>query len=293
MHEDLRRDADSKRVNAVVIGDSLLPDVVYFLRTQAIWIVSALVIGGLIGTGIALTKPKQWEAASMVQIGQVGYLDPPGSVGAIETVPNTVERITGLVKQGPEDQIFMSKQIPERDIALLRSTFTAQGVPNTGFVRMSVRGLSPDEARTMMQVVEAQLVSVHAKMIEPAIGRLKDAQARATADSADVYKRRAELQAQAQGAAGKPATAQDVLLNTLIDKVDAEWRDLETRRSQLAEQLSDERTFATRPIGGVTVSSQPVSPRVSYYVTGGTIIGLAIGVLIGLFRHVGRAVRRS
>jgi hypothetical protein len=292
MHEDFRRAVDSKDVNVVPIGDTLVPDVIDFLRAQVIWIVVALIVGGVIGAGLAMTKPKLWEATSMVQVGQVGYVDPPGSVGVIETVQNAVERITGLVKQGPDDQLFKSGQISARDISMVRSTFSAQPVPNTGFIRMTVRGTSPDEAANAIRLVENQLISVHAKMVDPSIARLKDAAARAAVSLDDVSKRRADLQAQAQASAGKQATAQDVLLSTLLDKVDTEYRDLETRRAQLAEQLSEERTFPTRPIGDVSVSPGPVAPKVSYYVIGGLFIGAFVGFLIGLVRHFARPARR-
>jgi hypothetical protein len=292
MHEDFRRAVDSKDVNVVPVGDTLVPDVIDFLRTQAIWIVGAVIIGGAAGTAIAMIKPKLWEATAIVQIGQVGYLEPPGAVGMIETVPNAVERITGLVKQGPEDELFQSKQIPEKDIATLRSTFNAQSLPNTSFIRMTVRGTSPEEAKSAMQTVEDQLVQVHTKMLEPALSRLKDAQARASAINAEVEKRRAGLQAQAELSAGKPASPQDLMLSTLIDKVDQELRDIEGRQAQLTEQLSSDRSFPTRPVGELSVSPGPVSPRVPYYVTAGAVLGLLVGVVIGMSRQFGRRVRR-
>ncbi|SEA62592.1 YveK family protein [Paraburkholderia sartisoli] len=292
MHEDFRRAVESKDVNVAAMGDTLLPDVIHFLRAQAIWLIGGLVIGGVVGGGIALTKPKQWQASSVIQVGQVGNIDPAGQLSMIETIPNTVERITALVQQESKANVPGLGKVSAGDIDLLHATFSAQIVPNTGFIRMSVRGLSPDAAKITMKSAEDQLVAVHAKIAGPSIARLKEAQARVIASSAELYKRRAELQVQVQASAGKPASAQDVLLNSLIDKVGEEWRDLETRRLQLAEQLSDERTFVTRPIGEVVVSAQPVSPRISFYVAAGAIIGLAIAVLIGIFRHVGNSGRR-
>jgi len=292
MQEDFRRVAGGKDVNVVAFSDTLLPDVIRFVRAQAIWIIAALVIGGVVGGVIAKTKPKQWQASATVQVGQVGYIDPPGQVSGIESIPNAVERFTSVVTQGSEADALKSSAVSPGDIALMRSTFSAQAVPNTGFIRLSVRGNSADTAKILMQAVEDQVIGIHANMIEPAVARLKAAAARVAADTSDVYKRRAELQAQVQASAGKSASAQDVLLNSLIDKVDSEWRDLETRRLQLAEQLSDERTFATRPIGQVVVVG-PVSPHVSYYVAAGIIIGLAIGIAIGLLRHVISVGRRT
>lgn len=290
MHEDFKRVVEPRNVNvAAAVSEMSVLDMLGFVRAHAIWLVVSLIIGGALGVAFGLNKPKQWEASAMVQVGQVGSADPNGQVGMIETVPNAVERINGMIKQGVGKS---APQLSAADGAWMGSTFSAQAVTGTSFLRMTVRGVSADAAKAEMLVARDSLIETHAKMMAPAQTRLHAVLASVVADNAAIDKRREVLLAQMQASVGKSASVQDLMLSTLIDKLDVEQRELLARRLALEQQVSDQQTFATRPVGDITVSGGPVAPKPSVFAVVGALIGLMVGVGLCFALGRGKAGRR-
>jgi hypothetical protein len=272
--EDFRRAVEAKDVNVIAIADTSFDDILGFIRAHVVWLAVALVIGGVIGAIFGIAKPKQWEASALLQVGQIGSVD-SGTVSMIEPVPNAVERINGLIKQGAEND---AQALSPQQRRLLTSSFSAQAVAGTSFLRMTARGFSPDEAKATVTLAEDRLIATHTKMMAPALEHLHRALAEVAVQSGSVEKRKNALMGQLEASIGKPAGVQDVMLNALADKVEEEARVLQARRSTLEQQLSDQQSFPTRLIGGVVVSNHPVAPNVPIFVIAGCLIGFIIGV---------------
>lgn len=253
-------------------------------------------LGAIIGVLIAFTVPKQWQARTILQVGQLFYStqnDQP-QLAVIEPTARAVERVR---LEQFQDAVLKRLNLPvtantNRDTDLLRATASARLIRNAELLEISVRGTSPEMAQRIIQAYQDELVLEHSRLAEPSLQRIAAETAQVARDVDEAEKRRKSLRSLADERAKEGVRGQfseSVLLNQLIDRNDSELRDLKRRASYLREQASPERTFNTRPMGGIEVSKRAVWPRKLNFLIIGGAMGFAIGLVWSLLRERKRA----
>jgi uncharacterized protein involved in exopolysaccharide biosynthesis len=286
---------NSARDNYSTIDDNGISaqDAIGFARTQGVWIIAAIVLGAVLGYSYSLTRPKQWLATSVLQIGQIAseqtgggelLVEPPQRALARIQLAPFKDRLLADLKLEPNEQ--------SRAAVLVRDTLTAQILPGTDMLQVSVRGLSPADAKTTLELAQRQLEQTHHAIAEPAIASLRQQLVTLDQDIASVRARRDSLAAkniaQVQGGAAAANSDAIVLGNLLATTEDQLLDDLKRRRDSLAMRLGPTRTFDTKPLDEIAVSPQPVSPRRAVYAALGALLGLVVGLVIGVARFSSR-----
>lgn len=278
-------------------GDSISgADVVRFVRSQFWWIVGLLFVGAVGGIAVSFLFPREWEATSVLQIGQVDD-GPPTLSGAptplpIDTAPRAVERVK---VRSFEDGVLQALAFPVDDRTdprsrLLRKTLRAEQVPDTDLISISARGFSAEQAKQIVQAAQDQLIAAHGAFVTDAIKRLRASMDEVSAEIADARTKRGGTdavavgsRAQMQGGGNNDAAA--LVLGKMADVSNASLlADAERRRDDLNRALSPDHTFNTKPLGAVAVSDFPVSPKRSVFAMLGALLGLLIGLLIASVR---------
>lgn len=250
------------------------------------------VLGAIIAVLVAMALPKQWQASTIMQVGQLFYStenDQP-QLAVIESTARAVERVR---LEQFQDAVLQRLNLPtapnvNRDTDLLRASINARLIRNAELLGISVRGTSPEMAQRVIQAYQDQLILEHLKLAEPSLKRIAAENAQVARDVTAAENRQKQLSTLAQerlkeGLRGQ--FSESVLLNQLIDRNDKELRDLKRRASYLLEQSSPERTFNTRPMGGIEVTKRPVWPRkINFLIIGGAL-GLALGLVWSLLRE--------
>ncbi|NYH98075.1 Wzz/FepE/Etk N-terminal domain-containing protein [Cupriavidus plantarum] len=288
MTENLQREP-----RATLRGDGLTAgEGIDFIVRHKYLLLGLPVLGAIIAVLVALALPKQWQASTILQVGQLFYStqsDQP-QLALIEPTPRAVERVK---LEQFQDAVLQRLNLPtapnvNRDTDLLRASVNARLIRNAELLQISVRGNSPEMARRMIQAYQDQLVLEHLKLAEPSLQRIAAETAQVARDVTEAESRQKQLNALAIERAKVGVRGQfseSVLLNQLIDRNDKELRDLKRRASYLREQSSPERTFNTRAMGGIEVSKRPVWPRkINFLIIGGAL-GFAVGLVWSLLRE--------
>ncbi|MCY1510196.1 hypothetical protein D9M68_445670 [compost metagenome] len=155
-----------------------------------------------------------------------------------------------------------------------------------------MRGYSAQDAKRFTEAYKELLLSAHAQLIQPSIGKLQSDLSVTERSLVIEEARRTELQNLVKeqyriGVTGK--FSEGVLLTDMIDKNDLAIRTLRMRQTSLRELLSPSKTFNTRSLGLTHISERPVFPPKIPLALGGAVLGLLVGVLFGLWNDTRRA----
>ena len=264
-----------------------------FLRAQFWVILTALIAGAVAGFGVSHLSPRQCQATSILQIGQIAD-GVPGAVELIDPPARAAERVK---VRSFQDKVLRTLSLPvdgsENESArLIRKTLNAEVVSSTDLVQISVDGFSPGQAKQTLEVVQNQLLAIQEPFVLDAVNRLKAQLEKLDAQIANMETRHGYISSAAdlksKNAAGSQGAA-DVLLGNILDTSNAELLvEAERRRAEVAAKLSPDHTFFSKPLGEITVSDFPVAPRRSSFIIPGALLGLAIGLLIGGMRRMRR-----
>jgi uncharacterized protein involved in exopolysaccharide biosynthesis len=265
-------------------------DVLNFLRIQLWWVVGFVVVGALIGGLVSFTHPREWEASSVLQIGEVDDTLADRAPGPIDPPSRVVQRV---MVEPFVDQVLSSLSLPiesapESD--LIRRSLTAEVVSNTDLVKFKVRAFSPELAKSVLQVTQSQIIATHSQIFDESVKRMRARLDGINADIAETEAKREQIssttsvRAPVSGATDGTANA---LLGNMFDVQDRTLLDsMRNRRAELIQRLSPEHTFNTKPLAEVYVSRRSVSPRRLMYLLVGAVVGLVGGLLVAGTRHV-------
>jgi uncharacterized protein involved in exopolysaccharide biosynthesis len=268
-------------------------DIVGFLRAQLWRIVGLLVAGAVAGALVSFTHPREWEASSVLEIGQIDN----GLVNQPTTPVDPPFRAVQRVKVEPfTDQLLRKLSLPvatgeNAESDLIRRSINAEVVPTTDLVRLTVRGFSPDKAKSTLKAAQDDLIAIHDVIFREAVARLNKRLADIDSDIATAKAKRDQIESTTSLGTrpGESTPPVNVLLGNMFDVSDrALLETLKKNRSDVTQQLSADRTFNTRPIAEIAVSQRPVAPKRSLYVIVGAMIGLLIGLLWAGRRHARR-----
>lgn len=278
---------------ATLLGEGLTAgEGIDFILRHKYRLLGLPLLGAIIAVLVTFALPKQWQATTIMQVGQLFYStqnDQP-QLAVIEPTARAVERVR---LEQFQDAVLKRLNLPtvpnvNQDSDLLRASINARLIRNAELIEISVRGTSPEMAQRVIHAYQEQLMLEHLKLAEPSLQRIAAENSQVARDVADAESRQKQLNALALERAKEGARGQfseSVLLNQLIDRNDKELRDLKRRASYLREQSSPERTFNTRPMGGIDVTKRPVWPRKLNFLIIGGAIGFALGLGWSLLRE--------
>ena len=272
-----------------------LLDLVAFTRRNYRVIFGGAFIGAVLGLGIALLLPAEWEASALVRVGQSGNADKTlNSIQPVLVEPalQVVDRIKNISFQKEVmKKIGLSQNEDDDKNKLFRNSLKAK-LEKSDLISINIRGLSADSAKLHLDTVVNQLKSIHTKMLAPTINRWRQEFA---AIELELKVTNADLQRLTKSLDGSSESlnpssfAQAALLSNIIIAREGELRDFRDRKLLLEEMLSPERTFATSVIGQVEISNKAVYPKKSFFAIAGLIIGLFLGVVLSIFGSIGHS----
>ncbi len=270
-------------------------DGINFARRNSVRIIVCGLVGALIGLGLAFVIPKEWEATSVLQIGQLA--SESGPPAPIETTSRAVERIK---LDQFQDIVLTRLGLPldvgaNRATDLFRNSSKVALLRNADLIQVSVRGNSPEEAKRFAQMYGEELISVHAALAKPSLDKLKADLAEVSDSLILEEKRRVRLATllesrNRESVVGK--FSENVLLNDIVSSNDKQLRQLRLQKNSIQERLDPERTFNTRVLGSVDVTRRAVFPKKSVLAIAGLLAGFFFAFALGLWRDRSIQVRQ-
>ncbi len=278
-------------------------DIFSFLGKHIFSISGCGLVGLVIGVIYAFAAPKQWEASSLVRIGQMQY-SADGAPVLVEPLAQVVAR----VESRPfEDQVLRATGQDLRDrssplIKLVRKTLTASIVPDTNLIALTVRGFSADQAKLIIGIVQKTLIDSHAKIVNSFLSDNRDKLTKIQSEVQSMNERSKQLNAAAanaeataiattqEGAAARqmsklPSGSNNVMLLGLLENNADAQRSLLALEDSFQQRINPARTFVTVPVSGVSTPDHPSYPEPVAFALGGLFGGLLIGVGVAGLLH--------
>lgn len=251
------------------------------------------VVGALLGFGLTFVIPAQWEAVSVLEVGQV---DTGGTAPVqIESTARAAERMRLAQFQDAVFQAVGYSQNEDSDKAaatVLRGAVKVVLLRNADLIQLTARGFTSKQAADVASAYEKELANYHAKIAEPTIRKLRAELQDVEQNIAIEEGRRKSIRQMMEGQE-KGAMTRKFSENVLLTQMGAEnatlLRTLELRRISLREQLNPARTFNTRSVGAIDVSAGPIYPKRLFFIVGGVVLSLAIACAIVLLRAMAGA----
>lgn len=265
-----------------------LHDLVAFIRRNLGTLLGGALIGGVLGLAMAFIQPLQWEASTLIQVGQLGNA---GGVGnAIEPPLRVVDRIKNRSFQNDVlRNLGLMTDEDDSTAKVFRDTLKVK-LEKSELLNLTLRGMSPDEAKLHMSAVVNELKKIHARISVPTISRWHQ-------ELASIERELKQANTEAEGLAKSLDSqsnlindknfSQVALLSNILIMREVELREFHDQKRMLEERLSPERTFDTNVLGRIEISTKPVFPKKSLYILAGLVTGLLLGALLLILRSVG------
>lgn len=261
------------------------------LRKHWALLAVSILVGGVAGVGVATIVPKQWEAKSLIQVGQIYSVSPDG-VPATTNLESPARTAEWLQSPATEEKVLVALGLPtavsgNSDADLLRASTKIRYLRAAELIEMNTRAYSPEKAKQVLTTYQAELVATHEKLLAPALNRLKSDMTDVNAGIERRLREQASLETNSMEGKKLSATERfsaNALLNQVQERIDTQLRALYQRRAALQEQLNPERTFNTFAVSPVTVANRPVFPKRSVFALLGAVAGALIGAAVVALR---------
>jgi len=228
---------------------------------------------------ILLVDP-QWEASGMIQIGKVG-----GSGSLVEPVQRSVER---LKLRSFENLVLAFVNIPTQHgystAALYRASKRVRHVPDTDLIELRLRSYTAGDAVKLVEGTVTTLRRTHDVIAEPSLARLRQLLVQTKTEYERVGVKRDSIErAVNRSQRSKPADpVSSFIVLSMMQQLNADMRDLQTRAADLEERLSQQHTYPTSLLGDVQVSERPVFPKSALILVLSALVGLMVGMIMAL-----------
>lgn len=247
-----------------------------------LWINKYLVLGvplvAALAAAVGVTRVNpQWEAVSVIQIGQVWQVAMP-----LESPSRTVER---MKLQPFKAAVLTGLGIPATDdhplSALYTNSLRVKVLPNTDLVELRLRARSREDAARWADATVKHLQAVHEKLADPSLARLKQQQAQMKrqmqliTEEKDRLLKNAEIRSEI-GPGNR--FAENMLLSNFLLQKDAELRAFELQNLMLEEQLDPAKTYPTSLLDKVYVPEKRAYPKRALTVVLAAIVGLFLAI---------------
>ncbi len=264
-------------------------DIARFLCNHWVYIAGGIALGAIAGFSLSYTQAQQWEATSIVELGQVDE-------GGARPVDPLAQAAVRVQTESFRDDVLRTLKLPVDDeanpnAALVRHSLQASTIPGTNLFAMTARGFSEEEAKATLVVAQNQLIEKHRKVVDAVRARLQDELAMTDANIARLKAAQAaDFKTLTRAQVGKDASngAIQALLGDMVDATNgAQLQAAQQRRARILGQLGADRTYNTHVIGETTVSREPVAPRRPVFAGVGAMLGLLVGLLLAGKRYFG------
>lgn len=273
-------------------GDKLMgwSNLLKLVRNNIRTLVGGLLAGGIAGLLVAFSLPAEWEANSLVLIGQLGRV---ASLDVTENIGSTVSTIEPplLVIDRIKSKFFQNAVLRNLGIDTSEDSQKAKvfrgslkvKLEKSELINLTLRGLSPEEAKQHMEALISQLKLVQSRMFLPAVGRwnqeLQSVEADLKLANSELERLTVLLNRNSESLNDKNFS-QTVLLNNDLILRKKELQILRDRKRGLEERLSSDHTFETNALGAIDISEAPVFPKKLSFVVFGLAFGLLLAFLI-------------
>ncbi|MCY1336889.1 hypothetical protein D9M69_227030 [compost metagenome] len=284
---------DAPARTAPLLVTALTRHVLPFMRQNWLPLVTFALLGLIGGTVAIVSLPKQWLGTVVLQVGQIS----DGVAAQPVPIETTFRALDRLRLPSFQNDVLRSLGLPLEidtnvNTDLIRKSTQISILRNSDLLQIAVRGYSAQDAKRFTEAYKELLLSAHAQLIQPSIGKLQSDLSVTERSLVIEEARRTELQNLVKeqyriGVTGK--FSEGVLLTDMIDKNDLAIRTLRMRQTSLRELLSPSKTFNTRSLGLTHISERPVFPPKIPLALGGAVLGLLVGVLFGLWNDTRRA----
>jgi hypothetical protein len=230
-----------------------------------------------IAFAIAISRPIQWKAYLLLQIGQVG-----NASGILVDPNNVLQRIQF---PGYTAQILNALNLTEDINAdphskLIRSSFTGSIVKGGNLLILSVNGFTKEEAIVNLQAAFSILDKEHEQLLMPVISRLKKNLDETNSDISKIETERQSILTNIlkidTSAMINNKFSESVLTANMLKLSDSELRGLREQKNVIEEQLSPARTFNTKILNKIYVPFKPESRYLGISALAGLLTGLLL-----------------
>jgi LPS O-antigen subunit length determinant protein (WzzB/FepE family) len=268
-----------------------LLDLVAFTRRNCRVIFGGAFIGAILGLGVALLLPAEWEASALVRVGQFGNASSSGN--PIEPALQVVDRIKNKSFQNEVmKKIGLSLDEDDDKNELFRKTLKVK-LEKSDLISINIRSLSADSAKFQLSTVVDELKSIHTRMLAPTINRwhqeLDTIQLELKRSSIDLERLTKSLDGRSESL-NPSSFAQAALVSNIMIAREEELRNFRDRKLILEEMLSPERTFVTSVIGQIEVSNKAVYPKKQLFVLAGLLLGLLLGAVFVITNNIAKKI---
>jgi hypothetical protein len=248
-----------------------------------LWINKYLVLGvplvaaAAAAVAVMLVKP-QWEAVSVIQIGQVWQAampleSPNRTVERIKLQPFKIAVLSSLgIRPGDDDPLG----------GLYSKSLKVKVLPNTDLVELRLRANSRQDALRWADATVQHLQSVHQKLAEPMIARLMQQQSQMKRQVQLIQEEKERLlkNAEIRSEIGPGNRfAENMLLSNFLLQKDAELRAFELQSLMLEEQLDPAKTYPTSLLDRVYVPEKRAYPKRTLTVVLAAVTGMFVAVV--------------
>lgn len=255
-----------------------------------------IVVGAVLGAGVAQILEKRWEAVALVRVGEVTRLEPSVSVELIENPLRATERLRDPgFKRVLLERIRREAPVLERDALRMMTGLRSNLLRGADLVEVRVEGTSVEAARRLASLVVEELRRAHAELYEAKAGLLRSRLTQVDAQLRVMNSEREALDGVVSAGArgGGQGFAESVHLSSLLAKNDQVRRELSALRLELESALAPGRTFPTSLLSEIYVSDIPAFPRQPIFVAAGAVAALLLGLGSMLVVGRGAALARS
>jgi capsular polysaccharide biosynthesis protein len=236
--------------------------------------------GLLFGFLLTFVFQPQWEATALLRIGQLGLSGESDQTGKpIEDELQATDRINSLSFQNATiTTLGLPMDEDNQKVKLLRKNLKAKA-EKSGYVSVSLRGLSESEAYNNLNKVITLLQATHRNMAQPTIDKWNAELADLELDASNAKQVSMTLNKLLEGArsGGDKALNTSTLMSDLLISKEKEGKNLE-RIYKLRDRLNQDRTYPTAVVGQVAVLDKPAFPNKKVF----SIIGMFIGLIASI-----------
>lgn len=265
-----------------------LADILTFARDNVKVIAGLALVGAVVAVGSTFLLQKQWEGTVTLQIGRAAGSPVVGPDGPlIESIQQAVGRVQLSTFRDKVTEAVLPKL--QGDEEAMRKTVVwkslkARSLPNTAYVEITARGISPEQAEQILNVASNRIESEHAAILERA--RMLPKQQLSVIDTA--IEANTKAQEQLSTALARSKNSDSVIALGALQSSRTERATLNESRYRVSQMLAPDQSYNTRIVSAIQVDPNAAFPRKSYFGLGGLVLGAIVGVIVGLCRK-GRA----
>jgi uncharacterized protein involved in exopolysaccharide biosynthesis len=245
-----------------------MSSVSFLTRLKQRWKLAASAVIAMILICVAYVSivPAQWEATSIVQIGQVAQHTIGSQTQLAESAPRLFERVKSRAfKESVIDDLAApyTRALTDEEARIFTSSLNIKLLSHPDIVDLKVRGLTRARAQENLEYVVKRLRAIHTELSAPTLAKSKDSLAMLNIELESLNNERkvfSGLIAQGVTTNGVDLFLQKSVYATLISNVDKERRIVLDKKLALEEQLSAARTYSTSVLDKVVVLKDPVAP---------------------------------